>query len=435
MSKNALATGLVFLGLTSLAGAASWTGLVPQTVLKDKDHKSLGRRFADYFEATREEKGVHEALEKVQKDLEKFGKKYADDGVEPLQAALALSADLGQALWFATDYTKTARQIKGGSVEAEEIEDLQVTYAVMAPDKYKVKSGPYPLILAIPGLTGGENQKSTDHLIEDWKNNDLRDGAFVVACDMPAEAADWNKIIEPASDGSPGGIARLMYVFREVRDVAAIDFDRVYIAGRGPAGVESALRLANTFPHLFAGVIGRAGDAPEIDVTNFRNLPVFFAGAGAGATKFQEAAAAEDFEDLVTIDPAGDEEAIWAWIQNNPRRSNPLHVSLRPGSPIPNKVYWLEVPPQQSTGENRIDAVIDQETNTVTVTSQGIEQCTLYFNDQLLDLNRPVKFVCNGIESEQQIPRNLTNALRLCDRGHNDPGRFYVAQRNFDLAE
>jgi len=434
MSKSALALGIVLLGSSTLALAAGPTTLAPQTVLKEKDHKKIGREIADYFEAVQEEEGIHDALEDVQEELEKVGKKQDKD--DPLQAALSLSADLGRALWYATDYNKTSRNFKGGSVEGEELEDLEIGYAVMAPSKYRPKNGPYPLILAIPGLKGGENKKSTDHLIEDWKNGDIRDGAFVVACDMPADAADWNKISEPSSDGSPGGLARLMYVFRELRNTAAIDFDRVYVAGRGLGGVETALRLAQTFPHLFAGVIGRAGDAPSgLDVTNFRNLPVFFAGAGAGATEFEEAAGAEGFGDLVHIEPAGDEAAIWAWIQENPRRANPAHVSLRPGSPIPNKAYWLEVPPQQSSDENRVDAVIDREQNQITVTGEGIEQVTIYFNDQLVDLGRPVKFVCNGVESEQQIQRNLTNALRLCYGGQNDPGRFYVAFREFDLAE
>ena len=144
------------------------------------------------------------------------------------------------------------------------------------------------------------------------------------------------------------------------------------------------------------------------------------------------------FGDLITIDPAGNEETIWSWMQDTPRRSNPLHVSLKPGSegsPIPNKAYWLEVPPAQASEGTTVDAQIDRESNTITITGTGIESVTLYFNDQLVDLNRPVKFVCNGVESEQQIARNLSYALRLCDRGHNDPGRFYVAERRFDLAE
>ena len=257
MSKTALTAGLLLAGLTSLHGIA---GAAPQTVLKQKDQEKIGRLFSKYFEATQDEKGVHDALEKVQKELEKIGKKHGDD---PLQAALSLSGDLGKALWFATDYNKTARKIKGGAVSPAELEDAEISYAILAPSKYKPKDGPYPLILAIPGLTGGENQKSSDHLIEDWKNGDIRDSAFVVACDMPAAAEDWGRL--EAEGGGPGGIARVMYVFREIRNTAAIDFDRVYVAGRGLGGVEAALRLANMFPHLFAGVIGRAGDAPRTD--------------------------------------------------------------------------------------------------------------------------------------------------------------------------
>ena len=77
-------------------------------------------------------------------------------------------------------------------------------------------------------------------------------GSCVAACpEMPANGADWL--------GTPG-VATALILFRTIYEEWAIDFDQVYLAGRG-AGVEAALSIAGKFPERFAGVIGRAGDA------------------------------------------------------------------------------------------------------------------------------------------------------------------------------
>lgn len=403
----------------------------PQEVLKPKDQQKIGRRIADYLEAFDKEKGITEAQEGLQKELEKIGKKHGDD---PLQAALALSADLGKALYYSTDYNASARKVKGGSVETYEAEfnGAEISYSVWAPKKYKPKDGPYPLILAIPGVdSGGKNQRSQDHLIEDWKDADLRAGAVIVAFDMPEDREAWAAM--SSAEGQPGGVPTVMVPFGRVRTTYAIDFDRVFLAGRGP-GVAAAVNLAAMYPHLFAGVIGRAGDVGDTDPTNFRNLPTFFAGAGAGATAFSEKLAALGVENC-TIVPDATEADVWAWMQDHPRQGNPLHVTLRPGSPIPNKAYWVQVPPVQGGEDTLVDVVVDRESNTVTVTGKGVESVTLYFNDQIVDLSKPVHVVCNGQASEHKIVRNLTVALDLITRGHNDPGRFYVAQKRFDLPQ
>ena len=425
---------LAGLGLAPAAARAAAPPAAAAQTLKEADQEKIGRLFAKYIEARGEEKGINEAQEAIQKELEKLGKRQ--EGNSPLQAALALSADLGRAYYYSVDYVKSSRQVKAGAIETREIEvtypsETTISYSVWTPAKYKPREGPYALILALPGVEGGVVEKSSEHLVQHWQSGELRDQCIIAALDLPEDLESWDDL--EASGAKPGGVSSLLFVFKELRDNWAIDFDRVFLAGRGP-GVDAALRIGAKYPHLFAGVIGRTGVANEMPVDNFRNLPTFFAGVGDGGTKFQEATQALGFENC-TIQGDADEAAVLAWVLATPRAANPLSVSLRPGTPIPNKAYWLEVPRTETTPETLVKADIDRETNTVTVAGTGVDSVTLYFNDQLLDLSKPVHVVCNGVSSEHQLSRNLATALDLMYRGTNDPGRFYVAVRTFDLKE
>ncbi len=420
----------------ALGSAARSNSVVLPQELKERDHEKIGKLIAGYFDARREESGISDAQEDLAKELEKLGKKHAKDGEQPLQGALTLSADLGRALYFATDYSKTARKLDTGSIESRTIEvsfpsDSEISYALWTPSKYKVKDGPYPVLIVLPGLLGGEPMKASEHIIQNWVNNDLRDGCVIAAINMPPVISDWKELA--TEDDQPGGAARAMYVFAELRDNVAIDFDRVFLAGHGQPAVEAALEIAARYPHMFAGVIGRAGDAGEgMDVTNFRNLPTFFAGAGAGATAFEQRAREAGFENVL-IKPGASEADIWAWAQDTPRVANPVHVTLnaRTGQ----RAYWLKVPRTNLDQDVVVEGEIDRESNTITVRGDQIAQVDLFFNDQLLDLSKPVKVVVNGVESEHQFARSLTTALDLAFNGTSDPGRFYVSSRSFDLPE
>jgi hypothetical protein len=57
----------------------------------------------------------------------------------------------------------------------------------------------------------------------------------------------------------------------------------------------------------------------------------------------------------------------------------------------------------------------------------------VYVNDVLLDLDKPIKVVCNGTESTSTIPRNLERTVGLVLKGRNDPGKVYVNFKQFDL--
>ena len=61
-------------------------------------------------------------------------------------------------------------------------------------------------------------------------------------------------------------------------------------------------------------------------------------------------------------------------------------------------MYWLGVDDDYALDgtPDRADARIDRATNTVHIKADGYRRLYLYLNDQMLDLDQPVRVVVNG---------------------------------------
>jgi hypothetical protein len=409
-----------------LALFSATPGLAAAQDIPERDVEKLGGQITDYIEARNEKKGRSEAEQDIREALAKLQDKRLK-GADPLSKHAAL----GQAIWHSKNYGKQ-KGIKKGKVSDMLVEDppafygkdFEIEFAIHAPSSYRASKGPYPVILCIPDK--GETPKQ--HLTEQWTDNALREEVIIVACPMPEETGLWTEIGSP---GHLGGVGSILTVFREVTTRYAVNFDAIYLAGRGP-GVATAASIVNRSAHRYAGLIGRTGDLEELEARNFRNLPTWFAGGGSGVTAYEEAIADLGFDNC-TVVPGGTDGDLLPWIKANRRASNPLEVSLVPGTPIPNSAYWLEVPPWDGAGTASIEARIDQETNTVHIEALGINQVTLRFNDVLLDLDREITVICNGTSHRDLIPRSLRTTLEMIYKSGSDPGKVYVATRTYDI--
>jgi len=398
---------------------ASPSGTTSDEALKPSDHDSLGKVIADYVEASRNNKNVDKARAEVSAELEKFRKRLKD------RDPLSLTADLGKSIWQSIEYDK-AKGIKKGKVSEVKFKDsnFDFAYATWAPAQYDMKKA-YPLVLCIPD----QGEKPTEHLTEKWILPELRENAVLAAVPMPEDPALWSEA--GSKERGWGGAANLFTVFREVSSTYGTDFDRVFIAGRG-MGVAAAVTMASRNPDRFAGIIGRSGDVGDTSPENFGNLPTFFAGAGANATAFSEKLA-KTGSDNCTLKAEGTEQDIWAWMQDHPRIAYPAKVAFLPGTPNPSKAYWLGVRPWDGQGKAGISGSIDRATNTVTVEGEGVTGIFLYLNDVLVDLDKPVKVLCNGSEHLDVIPRNLGTFLDFVVNARSDPGKLCTATREYDL--
>jgi hypothetical protein len=419
-AQTTIGMRIIIPALVALAVAGSLSAAAIQDrQLKDSDIKRVSAKLADYIEARIENKGLLVAENELAEEIAKLEKKKLD-GAE----LLGLPHDLGRALWLSRAYDKQKPK-KGKLVDIEsDFGEVTFEYTVWTPSKYDARRNSYPLILCIPE----EGKKTKAFLTERWTESDLRDNAVIAAVEMPEDLELWSA---GGDREKPGGLAFLLTTFKALSETHAIDFDRVYLSGRG-AGVGAALAIAERFPDRFAGVIGRAGDAGDTSPENFRNLPTWFAGAGAKATAFQDGVKESGYDNC-TVQPDGKGEDIWIWMQSHARNSNPDKVTLVPGVPFPNRAYWVQVPPFDGHGTARVDAEIDRATNTITIQAEGVQQVTLYFNDLLVDMSKPVKVICNGVENEDLIPRDLPLTLDLIFFARCDPGKVFVATKNYSV--
>jgi hypothetical protein len=417
MSKSLLTLLVASLTLSFVA--------VPQDdgrYLKDRDLGKLASALGKYVEAANARSKLLEAEHAVQNEMEKLAKKLKK---APVPDIMALPEDLGQALFLSRNYPKV-RGLKPGKVleaEYEGFNDMVLPYAVWAPSKYDAKKKAYPLFLTIPA----EDEQPKQHIIEQWMEGVIRDGAIIASPEMPDKVEDWTAI------KGDSGLARVMVLMRAMVESYAVDPDRIYICGRGTAGVPAAVKIASLFPDRFAGVIGRAGDlSGTVSAQNFGNLPTWLSGAGARATAFKAEAKSLGWEDLVTIEPEGREANFWTWANSNPRRTLPSTLTLYPHEPFPTRCYWVKSASGFSEGAN-IKATVDRELNQITLEGDKVTDVILYLNDQIIDLSRPVTVLANGQKHVDQIPRSFRTCLELIQLGTSDPKRVFVATMAYTL--
>lgn len=408
------------LALSVIGGAMALTAAAPAPVLaqdpylRDSDLAKLGKTIGEFFTAKTEKKGILESEEAFDEQLLKLQKKLKKAPVESLMES---PSDLGRALWLAAEYPKQ-KKIRKGKIEeivyqGGYFKDTPLTYTRWVPSKYDSKRAAYTLIISIHD----EGEAPKDHLIERWNNADLRAGCAIAVPHMPADKAAWNET---------AGLAAVLVTMQQVTQSIATDFDRIYLSGRG-AGVAAAVAIAEKFPHRFAGVIGRAGDAGDTPANNFSNLSCFFAGAGSKATAF-ETSANELGWDNVTLATEAQEPEIWNWMQAHPRNAYPEELTLYPGKSFPTRAYWLEVQRGSTSEGARINAKLERGTNSIIIDAEGVPNATLFLSDQMLDLSKPVRVVTNGTETSELVPRSRKQFLKMAYDAVIDPSQIFVAQ-------
>lgn len=405
-----------------LPGFAAASVVQQERYLKDSDLKKFGSSLEDYLEARDKGKGVTDAEADLKSSVEKLQKKLSKT---PAQGDLLASpGDLGRGLWLSYNFDSKKRKAKAGKVNEQEFWDDYLfsksdplPYAVWTPEKYRPKTDSYSLIISIPD----SGTKPFDHITERWIDSDVRTGAIIVAPQMGEDTTLWEE---------NDGIARVMGLYKELTRNWAVDFDRIYLAGRG-RGVKTAMHIASIWPDRFAGVIGRTGEVGDTEPYNFGNLPTYFAGGGAKVSAFADAARAVGVEG-VTLQADGKEADIWSWILANPRQSYPREVTLV-ATRMTNRMYWLQVPRTDGSTPVQVTASVDRDTNTITVTGVGVTEFTLHFSDAIIDLNKEITVIANGQVSKAKIQRSFRETVQNIYNAVIDPGKVLVASKFYHL--
>lgn len=418
-----------------LAGTALLASLLfaSDLKLKENDHKAFGRLVGSYFTALDEEKGIMESMQKV---LDQIASKEKSLKGEKLLAAVS---DWEQIFRLVTEERLQTTLKKKGDVEAKKVKaDIELTLAYCVPKK--PAKGALPLVLI--ACDSGEDPST--HLNTYWNDPAIREGAVLVALDLGKDTGSWGVF---GDRSAPGGPYQLMTALSLASREFPIDSNRRVLVGSGKAfaAVEAT---ATSFPHIFAGVIGIgdvASGAPA-NLENFRTVPTLLVKCGVAgeaaapdeAPKVAEGAQAieKKIGELgfgnCTVDVLATPAAVWEWIGKTPRIAYPTHISFAPKTDNARMLHWLSLVGFQAVEEPMIDAKVDKATNTITIEAQKFAELVIWLNDELVDLDKPVRFVINGTTEERVLERNATEMVKNQYYG-GDWGRVFTAFANQEV--
>jgi hypothetical protein len=123
---------------------------------------------------------------------------------------------------------------------------------------------------------------------------------------------------------------------------------------------------------------------------------------------------------------------VWAWIKEQKRASYPAELAFVPSSAYTRTSYWISVEGVDVDGGAKLNARADREANTIDIQAEGIESLRIYFNDRLVDMDRPVRVVINGVASEALVARNAKTMLDLVYQS-GDWGRVFANMQPYDV--
>lgn len=398
-----------------LLAAFSPTG---ELKLKEADHKTLSKPVGNYFTAMTEEKDIFQSMEKVLEQIASTEKRMKGAKL------LAAVGDWEQVFRLVTEDRLKETLKKRGEVAADKRKGaIEVTFAYCVPKKPSKSA--LPLIL----IACDQGEEPSAHLNAHWGDPAIRENAVLMAVDLGKDTQSWGLF---GSQTEPGGTYQLMTALSLIQREYLVDCNRRFLVGSGKAfaAVEAT---ATSYPHVFAGVIG-IGDVSVADpgnLENFRNLPTLLLKGGDGA-KAIEAKVNEYGYSNCKLEPEGGAAQTWDWIGKNPRNAYPAHLTFAPKLDNARLVNWISLSGFQSSEKPRLDAKADKASNTITIDAQKIADLVIYVNDELVDLDKPVRFIVNGTTHERKVERNAPEMIKNQYSG-GDWGRVFSAWVSQDV--
>ena len=93
---------------------------------------------------------------------------------------------------------------------------------------------------------------------------------------------------------------------------------------------------------------------------------------------------------------------------------------------------WFSVEGIDLDQSPRVEAIADRSANTITIEADSVSSVMVFFNDSLVDMDRPVKVIVNGNVNEASLQRNQRNMLDLA-WSQGDWGRVFMNFQVYDV--
>lgn len=241
---------------------------------------------------------------------------------------------------------------------------------------------------------------------------------------------DWDMWFKPALDDMLEDLIQWMVVSREVNP------NRVYLMGYS-AGGDGVWRLAPRMADRWAAAAMMAGHPGNAQQVNLLNVP-FMIWMGENDNAYNRSVEAvkkgavmdslENAEPLTYIHEThivpgkghwmdrADTAAV-GWMANFERDPYPYHIVWQQEEVVRPAMYWLEVKPESARQGMRVEVL--REDNQIEIVRCDYSWLRIYLNDEMMDLDRPVKVVKEGrVLFEGKLKRTLANMARtLAEKG------------------
>ncbi|CAI4032363.1 hypothetical protein DNFV4_02793 [Nitrospira tepida] len=322
------------------------------------------------------------------------------------------------------------------------------SFALSVPENYQPSSD-YGLVICLhgAGFTG-------EAYLDRWKPR-LGD-EYILACPTYGRGAWWNRSAEEL----------VLATIRAVWSRYRIDRNRVFLTGMSNGGI-GAWIIGMHHADLFAGLAPMASGIDDVlypFLSNLRTTPVYIIHGSQDEVmpvRLSRELAAEltklgyDFvyrEHDRTHPMAGGhffprEElpALVDWMNRQRRRVLPSHLSLTRDASHLDAFAWVRIDATDRIAvfsENlfdgtdrfitdRVYAKLDVqivEGNRIEVRTDHVLRYSLFLNDELIDLSRPVVVITNGTESFRGLLTPSVETMLRQARRRGDPPRTFSAQ-------
>ncbi|MDU1890207.1 MAG: alpha/beta hydrolase [Dysgonomonas sp.] len=232
---------------------------------------------------------------------------------------------------------------------------------------------------------------------------------------------DWNMWFRPEIDGFFDDLIHLAIAMENVNP------DKVYLLGYS-AGGDGLYRMAPRMADRWAAssmMAGHPGDASQV---NLRNLPfMIWMGEKDGAYDRNKWAATigQRLDSLQANDPAGyihethivKDKGHWMeladaaaipWMAKYERNPYPDRIVWLQEKVIHPFFYWLGV--SKDEAKAGMKAVVTRSGNTITILENDYNELTVFLNDKMFDLNKPVIVKYRGKEIfNKKVARSIYN--------------------------
>ena len=223
--------------------------------------------------------------------------------------------------------------------------------------------------------------------------------------------------------------------------------NKVYIMGYS-AGGDGVWRLAPRMADHWAAASMMAGHPGDVKLESLRNTPfMIWCGANDGAYDRNKECAAriKEMDALQADDPEGyiheghivpgkghwmdrEDAAAVPWMAQYTRNPYPNKVVWVQGDVMKESFYWLGIPLTEASKGSKIVARLDRKENLVELEWCEYTHVTVYFNDQMLDLDKPVKIHFAGRELFNGMVERNANTMRKNLLAREDPSYAFPAQ-------